>query len=316
MKFSIKPGDTFIWNLPELIGFLAANQHTDIVIQNGTEGCCSTAIGLYQWLDKFQFQSVTIETSNVLETHPVHKIKYVLPWKFVEVQQPIEQHLHDWNKKAVFGTVYGRASWHRLGLAAHLLSQHSTISQVGFVADPNNVNSREFFELEQLWQHSPASVIKFAQIQHLLPLIHPGVEQYVPASTWTDGFVAQTKSVYPDFLIDVVAETFTTGRCFFVTEKTVRPMLLKKPFLLFGSRDYLAYLRQMGFRTFGDFWDETYDGYSGAERLHRMFDLIDQLAKKSKDELETMYWDMAYTLEHNYNLLMSNTFTRDIKEII
>ena len=94
-----------------------------------------------------------------------------------------------------------------------------------------------------------------------------------PGATLTDGFVKQTERVYKNFLIDIVAETFTTGDCFFITEKTVRPMLLKKPMIVMGSQDCLNYLRQMGFRTFGDFWDETYDGYKGRERYLRILDL-------------------------------------------
>lgn len=315
MRFRIKPANTFIWNLSDFVDFLIAQQNTTIIIENGTEGCCAQTVGLYHWLDKFKFTSVTVETSNVLETHPTYNIKYVLPWKFVEVKEPVESQLHTWNKTSVFGTIYGRPLWHRLGLAAHLLTHHAAISQVGFVANPKDQDRRELFELEQLWQHSPASVVDFANTQHCLPQRHQGIQDYTPGATLTDGFVAQSKQVYVNFLIDIVAETFTSGNCFFITEKTTRPMLLKKPFIVFGSRDYLAYLRQMGFRTFGDFWDETYDGYSAAERYTRILVLIDNLAAKSINELEAMYWDMQYTLDHNYNLLMTQTYKKKITQL-
>lgn len=312
MKFRIKPADTFIWNLSELIDFLIANQNTEIIIDTNTEGCCAQAIGLYHWLDKFKFTSVTIETSNILEHHPVYTVKHVLPWKFVTVQKQIESEYHTWNRKSIFGTLYGRPLWHRLGLAAHLLTYHADSSEVGFVADPTNQNYREFFELNQLWQHSPDSFVQFSNVQHRLPLLHDNIDTYTPGATLTDGFVQQTKSVYPNFLIDVVAETFTSGHCFFVTEKTVRPMLLKKPFIIFGSQDYLAYLRQMGFRTFGDFWNEEYDGYNTADRYVRILALIDNLGSMSKDKLEAMYWDMKYTLDHNYELLINRKWNKTL----
>jgi hypothetical protein len=117
--FKIIPADTFIWNLHDLIDFLIAQQHRDIVITTGTEGCCARAIGLYQWLDKFKFNSVTIETSNTLETHDHYKISYQVPWKFLEVERSIDQYHHVWNQKSVFGTLYGRPLWHRLGIGAH-----------------------------------------------------------------------------------------------------------------------------------------------------------------------------------------------------
>jgi hypothetical protein len=312
MRFRIKPADTFIWNLSDLVDFLIAHQHQSITIENGTEGCCATTVGLYHWLDKFTFSSINIETSNILEKHNRYNVIHILPWKFVTVKTPIESKLQTWNKNAIFGTVYGRPLWHRIGIASHLLVNHSAISQVGFVTDPSNVDHRELYELTQLWQHDPFGVENFAKIQSQLPLYHSDVDEYTPGASLTDGYVAQTKRIYPNFLIDIVAETFTSGNCFFITEKTIRPMLLKKPFVVFGSCNYLVYLRQMGFRTFGDFWDETYDGYQGAERYAIILKLIDQLAAKSADELEKMYWDMQYTLDHNYNLLMTQTYQKKI----
>jgi len=322
MKFRIKPADTFIWNLSDLVDFLIAHQNTAITIETGTEGCCARTVGLYHWLDKFKFASVIIKTSNILEKHSVYEIKYAVPWKFFRVRSTVESELHVWNKKSIFGTLYGRPLWHRVGIASYLLAHYKNCSEVGFVVDPGNQDNRELFELTQLWQHSPVSIADFGSVQHLLPIMHNSVDEYTPGlletseATITDVVVSQTKQVYINFLIDIVAETFTSGNCFFVTEKTVRPILLKKPFIVFGSRDYLAYLRQMGFRTFGDFWDEEYDGYAGTDRYVRILKLIDNLSRKNKDELELMYCDMQYTLDHNYDLLMLQQYNKQIKEII
>lgn len=315
MRFRIIPADTLIWNYNELIDFLIENQNQSIVIENGTEGCCARAIGLYTILDKFKFADVIIETSNILETHPAYKVKYVLPWKFINISQPIESELHTWNKTALFGTLYGRPLWHRLGIAAHLLTYHCDISKVGFVIDPANQDQRELYELTQLWQHSPQSFVNFANTHHLLPMVHQDIDNYAPGSTLTDGFVAQTKKIYPNFLVDIVAETFINGTTFFATEKTVRPMLLKKPFIAMAAQDHLLYLRQMGFRTFSDFWEEDYDGVADGNRYKKILKLIDTLATKSIDELDQMYLNMQGILDHNYQLLMSQTFNKRINKI-
>jgi hypothetical protein len=71
----------------------------------------------------------------------------------------------------------------------------------------------------------------------------------------------------------------------------------------------------MGFRTFSDFWDEDYDGYEKGDRLRRIYSLIDSIAKMPINKLETMYYDMQYSLDHNYNLLMNKTFNRTITPI-
>lgn len=315
MIFRLIPADTFIWNLSELIDFLIEHQHQDIVIQNGTEGCCARSIGLYQWLDKFSFNSVTIETSNTLEVHDRYKVSFRCPWKFLEVSRQIDSEHHAWNKKSVFGTLYGRPSWSRLGLASHLLSMHPEISAVGCLWTAADTDQRKIFEISELWEHDADSLVKFSRVLDKFPCYHPDADSYPGSSPSTDKHTMQTERVYKNFLIDIVSETFTSGDCFFPTEKTVRPMLLKKPMIMMGSRDYLVYLRQMGFRTFYDFWDEDYDGFADINRYQRILTLIDLIAKKPIDELEHMYQRMQPILDHNYDLLMSQRYNKIIAKI-
>lgn len=315
VKFRIKAADTAIWNESELVDFLIANQNQHIAIENGTEGCCARAVGLYHWLDKFNFKSVLIETSNILETHPVYRIKHLLAFKFLDAIQPISPELHVWNKKKIFCAIYGRPLWHRLGLMSYLQTHYPDQSLVNSQMSWDNEDARKLFELDQLWTNHPASVFDLAHAAPAWPCVLEEIENYTPGAVLTDGFVAQTQAVYPNILIDIVAETFTSGNCFFATEKTVRPMLLKKPFIQMAAVNSLCYLRQLGFRTFHDFWDESYDGYSGAERYKRILALLDDLAQKSTAELEQLYWAMTYTLDHNYDLLQSKRFKRKITQL-
>ena len=89
-------------------------------------------------------------------------------------------------------------------------------------------------------------------------------------------------------------------------------MLMKKPFIHMGPKCFLIHLRQMGFKTFGDYWDEDYDGHGVAERYKRILQLIDSLASKSHAELQDMYDHMRPVLDHNYELLLSKKFTTQI----
>ncbi|WP_353479850.1 hypothetical protein [Haliscomenobacter sp.] len=315
MIFKIIPADTSIWNLPELVDFLIAYQNQDIVIQTNNEGCCASTIGLYQWLDKFSFNSVTIETSNLLETHDRYKISFQIPWKSLRASQPIDPIHHIWNQKSVFGTLYGRPLWHRLGIASHLLSTHPGISEVGCLCDPTDPDQRELFEISELWKHNPNSLIEFSKIVSQFPCKHVDVVQYIPGLTLADGFFQQTKRVYKNLLIDIVGETFTTGNCFFITEKTIRPMLMKKPMIVMGSQDFLGYLQQMGFKTFNNFWDEDYDGFAEQNRYQKILDLIDSLAQQPINVLVDMYQKMQPILDHNYDLLMSQGYNKTITKI-
>ena len=71
----------------------------------------------------------------------------------------------------------------------------------------------------------------------------------------------------------------------------------------------------MGFQTFQDFWDEDYDGYEGRDRLTRIINLIDWLSSQSQDTLKNMYQRMQPVLEHNYNLLSTQTYTTTVREV-
>jgi hypothetical protein len=149
-------------------------------------------------------------------------------------------------------------------------------------------------------------------LQHL-PLLQSSNDQYSPLEY---DFRDKLTELYQSILIDVVGETFVQGTTFFPSEKTTRPMLLKKPFVTFASQDHMAYLRQMGFQTFHGFWDEDYDGFEGRDRLIRLYQVIGDVANRPMNELVDMYKEMQPILDHNYNLLMSQSYNKTITKII
>ena len=62
--------------------------------------------------------------------------------------------------------------------------------------------------------------------------------------------------------LEIVAETFgryANDDTFYITEKTTKPITMKHPFMVLSSFHFLKNLRELGFRTFGDHLDESYD---------------------------------------------------------
>ena len=93
-----------------------------------------------------------------------------------------------------------------------------------------------------------------------------------------------------------------------ITEKTLLPIKSLQPFIIIGSYKILKYVKSLGFKTFEDFWDESYDDIEDDElRLETIFSLIKDINKKSLKELKDIYLKMIPTLLHNqqnfYNLL-------------
>ena len=78
------------------------------------------------------------------------------------------------------------------------------------------------------------------------------------------------------------------GTTFFATEKTTRPLLGRKPMIVYGPKDYLNNLRQLGFKTWSSCWDETYDHYTEARRWQAMQETINNILSLPSDEYQTV----------------------------
>lgn len=97
------------------------------------------------------------------------------------------------------------------------------------------------------------------------------------------------RRMFRDCKVNAVLET--TGRATdfpFVTEKTLKPMIHARPFVVFGDTGTLQKLRQEGFMTFSEFCDEGYDQETDAETrikksiqaVHQLIDACDQCPDK------------------------------------
>ena len=302
--FSLGCTSDKIWNIKQLIEYLAANQNKKIEIVTNPEAVCLNTLGLYTYLDAFNFDQVKIYTYNPFESHPRYNIIFIDNF-WLKKKESIDSRLHDWNLSKKFLCFYHRPTAARLGIGAHVLNQYKNNCHLHFSANLDQDNLLQF-ELDKLLEYDIKSVETVGKLIKSLPLLLGSPERY----TWNQGYYFDDPltDLYKDILIDVVVESHVKGKTFFPTEKTTRPMWLKKPFIIFASKNYLLYLRQMGFRTFSDFWSEDYDGYEGPERFIRIINLLDELNKKSHVELEKMYWDMAYTLQHNFDLLNNQSY--------
>lgn len=58
---------------------------------------------------------------------------------------------------------------------------------------------------------------------------------------------------------NLVLESDVDNDRFFMTEKTIKPLLIGQPFVIYGSQGFLQHVKNLGFETFGTLWDESYD---------------------------------------------------------
>lgn len=106
----------------------------------------------------------------------------------------------------------------------------------------------------------------------------------------------------------LVTETRYATTILNFSEKTLKPMLMKKPFLLLGPPKTLKFLKDLGFKTFDQWWDESYDCISNHNlRLEAIYDLIQSILRKSDNELKDILEEMQEVLTYNQEHLKSLT---------
>ena len=93
----------------------------------------------------------------------------------------------------------------------------------------------------------------------------------------------------------------------FLSEKIFKPIVCHHPFIILGNRGSLAKLREMGYKTFDGFIDESYDELPTWERFPAIIEAI-----KKVDAIENkLEWfkSMQDIVEHNYQTLKKNVLT-------
>lgn len=88
------------------------------------------------------------------------------------------------------------------------------------------------------------------------------------------------------------------------SEKTYLPINFKKPFILVAPPKTLEYIKSQGFKTFDEFWDESYDNECNhGKRLLKIFRVIDTIYNMSNSELLQLQSDIKPIVEHNFKIL-------------
>jgi hypothetical protein len=118
--------------------------------------------------------------------------------------------------------------------------------------------------------------------------------------------------MYKSALWHVVTETVYYHEKLHLTEKIFKPIVAKRPFILLGAVNNLAYLKSYGFKTFDQWIDESYDREFDPDlRSEMVLSELEKLCCLSTDELNQMYVEMQDILEFNFN-----HFYGDFKKII
>lgn len=119
-----------------------------------------------------------------------------------------------------------------------------------------------------------------------------------------------------DSYLNMVTDTFFEhwGKTTFISEKVFNAMLHGQMFIMMSPPGTLAYLRSIGYETFGDFIDESYDLIDdNHQRLVAVTESFVEFASKPREELQRIYRQCMSTLQRNKSRVLAKPLPKILK---
>lgn len=224
-----------------------------------------------------------------------------LNWRFTKHRQMIATYLANED---------GYLSWYHsydfYGLSKHQSYQYIDMDRI------QAINTEVYNKLKQnceiVQSKSPfivdmdsnnnVEIVNSSPVIDIYPKLDDRSFGYTPALENKDS--SSLQQYYMDAFVDIVTESRYAQPTANISEKTLQAIQYQKPFILVAPPHSLKYLKEFGFKTFSDFWDESYDDEENHEtRLLKIFNIIDCILDKDINELRELYKQMLPIVQHN-----------------
>ena len=108
---------------------------------------------------------------------------------------------------------------------------------------------------------------------------------------------------YNDSAYSIVSETNDNDTDVFMTEKIWKPIIAQQVFIVHGNHLYLQKLREMGFKTFNTYFNESYDLENDR---NKKIDAIVSLCKDQRHrEWNDLYHKTIALRQHNHDMFFN-----------
>jgi hypothetical protein len=159
-----------------------------------------------------------------------------------------------------------------------------------------NTNYLDFSFVNSLWKP-----------KNLLHTFLPGKQVSADASADFD------IDDYNSTKIEVVLETLFDDNRLHLTEKILRPIACRQPFILAAAHGSLDYLKEYGFKTFDTVWDESYDKIVNPQkRLQAIIDLMTHIANLSAKDKKNLLIRADKIVSYNQSRFFSHDFFQQV----
>lgn len=297
--------DSKIWNVEQVIlDITQASFKGPVVIDLLHEGPCNQSINLDHLLNSVTDLKVqSIQTANQIQSSsfPETRFSFVelnMARKKAETTVPSTSSL-----EKRFAMFISRSNWQRLGLASYLWKHYKDTALITYHYDGTLDYHKENFGLETLLQKHWNTRHAVYEFLEQLPIT---LDHQTYPILWNQR-AFDLDNHYNQIFCELVCETFFTGKTFMMTEKTMRPIIQRRPFVVQGPKFYLENLKALGFKTFDTWWDESYDIDGPDGQFESIRWTIDYIGKQSPEIISDWYNQMQPVLEHNAKVLSQLT---------
>lgn len=260
---------------------------------------------------------ITIEHGNVGQhIDRGYTIKHVMDSEFFLSADLSKVTHRSWNRDKTYGMFIGRATASRMYAAyRHLNFEYRDRGLTSFHHDISHyVHDRYLVEYlchtNQTWQDLK-SIGRWSDIDHMQ---QPPITMQLHNDLWN--------KVYEKIAIEIVLETSETGDNFGITEKLLRPIMYRRPFLLITGRNRIKDFLKPGqyppgenldgstwqpfapMRFFENVIPLDYDNDEGIDRVEHVFDILHELIRTNK--IETILEDCEDDINHNYEVVKNH----------
>ena len=113
-------------------------------------------------------------------------------------------------------------------------------------------------------------------------------------------------SVISETSINSMHSNWDNNELVHLCEKTYKGLASPHPFILYANDGVLKYLRSIGFETFPEMFDESYDEEKDTiKRFNFVLNEIKRLCEMDIEELHKIYVSVLPKIKHNHELLLS-----------
>jgi len=108
---------------------------------------------------------------------------------------------------------------------------------------------------------------------------------------------------YERTFVSLVSESTSEDGVVYLSEKTFKPIAMGHPFIIVGSKGSLKKLKEIGYKTFERWFDESYDTMeSYSDRIDCIMQILHEYKAKKNEQLIIIRKEMSKVIQHNFEL--------------